>query len=182
MDMSAHKTDPLLLLQELERRCRRNAHGLPRQEEAKREWVGIGFRLGNLRLAAPLGEVVEILTYPSLSKVPGTKPWVRGIANVRGNLLPIMDLQGYLHGRPVTMTRRSRVLVMNQKGMFSGLVVDEVLGLRHFLEEEQTSQLPAHDEGIAEYLKHGFRRGEDHWAVFSMHRLADAPQFLQVAV
>lgn len=176
------RTDPFSLLQELERCCRRSAHGLPRQEEAKREWVGIGFRLGALQLLAPLGEVLEVLTHPSLSKVPGTKPWVRGIANVRGNLLPIMDLDGYLHGRPVAMTRRSRVLVVDHRGVFSGLVVDEVLGLRHFVDEEQTPDLPVHEEGIAPYLKSGFRRGDQHWAVFSMHRLANAPQFLQVAV
>ncbi|HKK13952.1 MAG TPA: chemotaxis protein CheW [Gammaproteobacteria bacterium] len=180
--MTTSSAGPFALLQEIDRRCRRNAHGLPRQEEAKQEWSGIGFRLGGLRLVAPLGEVVEILTPPALSKVPGTKPWVRGIANVRGNLLPIMDLQGYLQGSSASFGRRSRVLVVSHKGVFSGLVVDEVLGLRHFLEEERTDELPAHDAGMSSYLKHGFRRGDEHWAVFSMFRLADAPQFLQVAV
>ena len=173
---------PLEQLREIERNCLAHAHGLPQQLEVAEEWSGIGFRLGDLRLVAPLGEVVEVLTYPGLSKVPRTKSWVRGIANIRGNLLPIMDLQGYLNGTPTAMTRRSRVLVVNYKGVFSGLVVDEVLGLRHFLSEEKTPEAPVKEGAIAAYLPHGFRRGEEDWGVFSMYSLAESPQFLQAAV
>jgi twitching motility protein PilI len=173
---------PLEILRDIERNCMAHAHELPQQIEIAEEWSGIGFRLGDLRLLAPLGEVVEVLTYPGLSKVPRTRSWVRGIANVRGNLLPIMDLQAYLEGRPATMTRRSRVLVVNHKGVFSGLVVDEVLGLKHFLNEEQVPETPVEGGAIAEYLRHGFRRKDEHWGVFSMYSLAESPQFLQAAV
>ncbi len=173
---------PLEILRGIEQNCLAHAHGLPQQIEVAEEWSGIGFRLGELRLVAPLGEVVEVLTYPGLSKVPRTKSWVRGIANVRGNLLPIMDLQGYLSGKPITMTRRSRVLVINHKGVFSGLVVDEVLGLKHFVNEEQVPEPPAREGAIVDYLRHGFRRKDEHWGVFSMYSLAESPQFLQAAV
>ena len=173
---------PLAILKDLEARCIANARELPRQVEVREEWSGIGFRLGGLSLVAPLGEVVEILTPPGLSKVPRTKSWVRGIANVRGNLLPIMDLQGYLSGQPTQATRRTRVLVVNYKGVFSGLMVDEVLGLKHFLEEEKVTDLPTQEEAMLGYLTHGFRRGDEHWGVFSMHALAESPQFLQAAV
>ena len=173
---------PLELLRKLERDCMTHARELPQQIEVAEEWSGIGFRIGDLRLVAPLGEVVEVLTYPGLSRVPRTRSWVRGIANVRGNLLPIMDLQGYLEGRVTTMTRRSRVLVVNHKGVFSGLVVDEVLGMKHFLSEEQVEEPPVQGGAIAEYLRHGFRRKDEHWRVFSMYSLAESPQFLQAAI
>ncbi len=119
--------DPLRVLRELERRCHLHAVGLPLQIDERKEWLGIGFRLGDTTLVAPLDDVKEILHYPSVSRVPGTKSWVRGIANVRGNLLPIMDLQGYLGGKNTTMDKRSRVLVLNHNGVFTGLVVDEAL-------------------------------------------------------
>ncbi len=173
---------PIDLLRDIERRCRSHAHPLPSQTELKEDWLGIGFRLGDLRLVAPLGQVVEILTYPGLSKVPGAKEWVRGIANVRGNLLPIMDLNGYLQGRCTAPGRRSRVLVIDHKGVFSGLVVDEVLGLRHFSPEERTEETPAADETVRSYIEYGFRSNGELWGVFNMHRLAETPQFLQAAV
>lgn len=180
---SAPQNRSLQLLRELEVRCREHAHGLPRQIEIREEWLGIAFRLGEHRLVAPLDHVTEILTYPGMSKVPGTKEWVRGIANIRGNLLPIMDLQSYLQqGRGVVSGRLSRVLVVNHKGVFSGLVVDEVLGLKHFFPEQRTEDLPGSDASLAAYLLHGFQSGDDHWGVFSLKRLAETPQFLQVAV
>jgi twitching motility protein PilI len=173
---------PLQWLAQLERLCLLSAHGLPQQEQTEEEWIGIGFRLGDLYLVAPLGEVAEILTPPRLSKVPRTKPWVCGVANVRGNLMPIMDLQGYLHDRPAVVNRRSRILVVNHNGVYSGLVVDAVLGLRHFREEQRCEELPGDDSSMQQYMTHGFRAGGEHWGVFSMYQLAETPQFLQAAV
>jgi twitching motility protein PilI len=173
---------PLDWLIHFEQLCRQNAHGLPQQEQTDEEWIGIGFRLGKLNLVAPLGEVAEILTPPSLSKVPRTKSWVCGIANVRGNLLPIMDLQGYLHDRPASLNRRNRILVVNHDGVYSGLVVDAVLGLRHFREDQRCDELPGEDESIHRYMKFGFKAGGEHWGVFSMYDLAETPNFLQAAV
>lgn len=180
--MDAACQSPLEWLARLERACLDHAHGLPQQEQNEEEWIGIGFRLGELRLVAPLGEVSEILTPPSLSKVPRTKAWVCGIANVRGNLMPIMDLHGYLHDQPARLNRRSRILVVNHRGVYSGLVVDAVMGLRHFRDEQRCDELPGDDTRIHEYLEHGFRIGNEHWGVFSMHRLAETPQFLKAAV
>jgi twitching motility protein PilI len=173
---------PFESLVHLERLCLDHAHSLPRQEQTEEEWIGIGFRLGSMHLVAPLAEVSEILTPPSVSQVPRTKDWVCGIANVRGNLMPIMDLQGYLHDRPAAMNRRSRILVVNHKGVYSGLVVDAVLGLRHFREEQRCEDLPGDDPSVREYMTHGFRVGNEHWGVFSMHLLAETPQFLKAAV
>ncbi len=58
------------------------------------------FYVGDDRLIAPLNDIKEILNFPSaITKVPGTKPWMLGIANIRGTLLPVIDLQLFLIGR-----------------------------------------------------------------------------------
>jgi len=176
------RRSPLGWLEHIEQLCLRYAHGLPQQDQTDETWIGIGFRLGDLQLVAPLGEVAEILTPPPLSKVPRTKPWVCGIANVRGNLMPIMDLQAYLHERPASLNRRSRILVVNHNGVYSGLVVDAVLGLMSFRDDQRCDDLPGDDQCIHEYMTHGFKFGVEHWGVFSMHALAEAPKFLKAAV
>jgi len=173
---------PVALLHEIERRCREHAAGLPLQVEVKNTKLAIGFRIGTLTLAAPLDEVKEILTYPSLSKVPGAKPWVKGIANVRGNLLPIMDLQGCLGSSQTAINKHSRVLVVNHQEVFAGLLVDEVLGLKHFLDEEQTRELPSVDGPVGDHLKGAYLRDGQHWGVFSMRGFVESARFMQVAV
>lgn len=172
---------PLALLREIDARSRRCALGLPQQVEVRKTWSGIGFRIDGLRLVTSLGEVREILHYPSLTRVPGAKSWVRGIANVRGNLLPIMDLKGFLEGVGTELGRQSRVLVIRDGGMSAGLLVDEVLGLRHFFDEEATGVPPSCSESLAAHLRGGYRQGDTHWGLFSMQALAENPQFMEVA-
>ncbi|NOY66836.1 MAG: purine-binding chemotaxis protein CheW [Gammaproteobacteria bacterium] len=171
---------PILLLQDIESRSRKSAIGLPQQEEVKDEWSGIGFRVGDYKLAAPLGQVVEILTLPELSRVPGAKSWVMGIANVRGNLLPIIDLHNFLHGKQTQMKKKSRVLILNHEGVFSGLLVDEVMGMRRYLAENRRITPDDLDSSIKPYIEHIYQYDEQ-WLVFSMHKLADSSLFLQVA-
>ncbi|CAK0760546.1 Protein PilI [Gammaproteobacteria bacterium] len=175
------RSDPFALLHNIEARARAHARGLPRRTEGKSIWSGIVFRLGARELVAPLGEVSEVLAYPPLSRVPGTKSWVKGIANFRGNLLPIMDLRTLLEGVPVARDRRNRVLVVNHKGVFAGLLVDEVIGLRHFLQEETSPHPPVMEAPIAAYLQGGFERNGRYTAVFGLHALAESQEFMQVA-
>lgn len=182
MGLSNQNIHPILLLQEIERRSREKAVGLPQQEDVKDEWIGIGFSVGRHKLVAPLGQVSEILTYPEMSRVPGAKPWVLGIANVRGNLLPIMDLEGFLHGRNAAARKRSRILVVQHHGVFAGLLVDEVLGLRHFLEEDRIRAPKNVELTIRPYVERAYSATDEQWIVFSMHRLAESPLFMQVAI
>src|ERR1700756_1051520 len=55
-------------------------------------WTGLGFRLREHWLVAPREDGREVITMPKLTRVPGGKPWLLGVANVRGSLLPITDL------------------------------------------------------------------------------------------
>jgi len=182
MAASAKKIDPLELLRSLEKRSLDASSGLPQQEEIKGTSLVIGFRIGDFQMVTPVDEVTELLTYPSLSRVPGTKTWVRGMANVRGNLLPIMDLKDYLTRKPTELGIRSRVLVINHEGVLAGLLVDEVLGLKHFQEEEFSHKYSGADEFIKSYMTGVYRKDDEEWGVFSMHTLAKSPLFLQVAV
>ncbi|MEO5702856.1 MAG: chemotaxis protein CheW [Gammaproteobacteria bacterium] len=175
------RKSPMALLQDIDRRSRQHAVGLPLQAEAKKTWSGVAFRLAESHLVAPLLEMREILTYPGLSAVPGAKSWLKGIANVRGNLLPIIHLQSYLGSQSTPIGRRSRVLVVRHEGVVAGLVVDEVFGMKHFVEEEFTTELASND-GSKEYLEGGYIQNGQHWEVFSMQRLAQSPLFLQVAI
>ncbi|OOZ41922.1 hypothetical protein BOW53_01770 [Solemya pervernicosa gill symbiont] len=179
--MSQLTTEQILkLLADLSARSVKHASGLPQQEEVKQAWTGIAFRIGDIRLVAPLGEVIEILNYPRLTRVPGAKVWVKGVANVRGNLLPIMDLRGFLGQNATRLHRRSRVLVISHQGIEAGLLIDEVLGLKHFFDEDRASLSAPEVEGLAPFLSDSYRRDSEQWDVFSMRKLAENPAFMKV--
>ncbi len=179
MELPDH--DPILQLLEIEERSKRFAHGLPQQLEVQATWDGLGMRLGELQLVAPMDEVSEVLTHVNLTRVPGAKPWVLGVANVRGTLLPIMDLKRFLGGEPTTMGMRSRVLVVNHHGILSGLLVDGVLGMRHFLEEEFQQGFVSEEAGLAAHARGSYRHGGERWGVLSLYSVLESPEFMQVA-
>ena len=174
--------NPVAILKGIEDACRVCAVGLPHKAEVSNEWSGIAFRLGGDSLLVPMEQVVEILDFPVLSAIPLTRPWVRGIANVRGNLLPIIDLNGYLGNELSRITDKTRVLVIDYERLYSVLVVDEVMGLRLFLEEEYTEDKASVDAMLQPFIEYGYRRNEQIWGVFSLFSMADSPQFLQAAV
>lgn len=172
---------PILLLHELDQRARAAAHALPQQIEIKLTWDGVGYRLGDIQLVSDMDQVKEILTHVTLSRLPGVKPWVKGVANVRGNLLPILDLRGLILGETARMTRRSRVLVLQHRGIQAGLVVDEVLGMRHFLEEEYSAEKSRFGDALQPYLNGVYKQSGTDWGVLDIHRLVETPEFMMVA-
>jgi len=170
------------LLLEIDRRCRLLAADLPLQETRLQTWSGIGFRMAEHWFVAPMGEVAEVLQEPRLSRIPGVKPWVAGVSNLRGRLLPVMDLCGFLGLGLSVVRKQRRVLVLDHDELFAGLLVDEVVGLQHFalhgLELSPPSPLlPA----AGPYVQGHFQR-EHCWGIFSPFALAQAPGFLDVAL
>lgn len=170
------------LLQDIDARSRAKALGLPQQIEVRRTWSGVGFRIGNVNLLSKLEEVDEILISPEMTRVPSALSWVKGIANIRGLLMPIMDLRDFIDGEAIKTGRKTRIILIQKGELISGLMVDEVYGMRHFFEEERTEKVPEVSDNLKKYLQGAFRKGDQHWGIFNMDHLAEDPDFLEVAL
>jgi len=123
---------PFDLLVEISQTSRDNASELPQRTEAVTYWRGIGFMLAGQRFLAPMGEVGEILQTPRVTKVPGVRNWMMGVSNIRGRLVPILDLAGLLDVPSKANWRTRRVLVIGEGQQQHGLLVDDVLGMQQF--------------------------------------------------
>jgi len=173
---------PYELLRELDRRARGAAQGQPETTASGVEWVGIAFRLGGEAFLLAREETREVMGYPgAVTRVPGAKGWIRGLSNVRGQLLPIIDLRAFLGSGSTTVTRMTRVLIANHREIPAGLVVDEVMGFRRFYESEFSADLPPTLLRCERYLAGAFKRGAEVWPVFSVRSLLESQQFLQAA-
>jgi twitching motility protein PilI len=180
--MSIHSSNsPFELLSNIEQKSRTKAEGLPVLEEVKEEWLGIVFKLRNQILLAAMAEVSEIVTRPALTNIPGVKPWVLGIANMRGNLLPVMDLEGLLYGETNTKElKQQRIIVVNRSTVTAGLRVDAVFGIKHFWLDERNQQLPELDPQLQPFITTSFKRTTEHYGVFDVAKLAESDVFMEV--
>jgi twitching motility protein PilI len=172
---------PFDLLVEIAQKSRDNANELPQKTEAVTFWRGIGFMLAGQRFLAPMGQVGEILQTPRVTKVPGVRNWMLGVANIRGRLVPILDLAGFLDVPSKANWRTRRVLVVGEGQQQHGLLVDDVLGMQQFPSHEVINQMYV-EANYAPYVRGGFERDGSNWPIFSFTDLVQADEFLQVAV
>lgn len=88
------------------------------------------FRLGDETFALPILVTKEILEFPELTNVPLMAPCVRGVLNLRGAVVPVVDL-AVRFGRPASvLTRRACVVILEIKSgdewLDIGVLVDGV--------------------------------------------------------
>ncbi|MDH5822204.1 chemotaxis protein CheW [Luteimonas sp. RD2P54] len=173
--------DPFSILLDYEARSLAHVAGLPEELDAPGLWRGVGYRIGARRLASGFDEVLEILPMPQITPVPGAQSWMLGVANIRGNLLPIVDLKQFLEGERTVLHESQRVLIVRQPGGDVAVTIDELFGQRSFLEEQQMPAEPLATGRYAHFVDRAYRLGDIEWGIFSLDRLARTPEFRQAA-
>ncbi|GHD74410.1 pilus biogenesis protein [Luteimonas padinae] len=178
---TVRREEPFEVLAGFERRSLAHVVGLPEQLDAPGLWRGVGYRVGQRLLASGFDEVVEILPLPQLTPVPGAQPWMLGVANIRGTLLPVVDLRLFLEGERTVMHEGQRVLVVRQPGGNVAVTIDELFGQRSFLEEQQSSHEALAGGRYSGFIDRAYKVGGHAWGVFSLDRLSRTPEFRQAA-
>ena len=87
-------------------------------------WVA--FKLAGETFAFPVAAVQEILRVATITRVPDAPDPVRGIINVRGRVVPVVDLRVRLGLRAVPVTAQHRILIATPRERVIGLLVDAV--------------------------------------------------------
>lgn len=180
-DARARIAEPFEALADFERRSLAHVVGLPQEIDAPGLWRGVGYRIGQRLLASRFDEVVEILPLPALTPVPGAQPWMLGVANIRGNLLPVVDLRMFLEGERTVMHEGQRVLVVRQPGGNVAVTIDELFGQRSFLEEQLSGHELLAGGRYSGFIERAYKVGGHAWGVFSLDRLSRTPEFRQAA-
>lgn len=175
------RRSPFLVLADYEQRSLAHVAGLPEQLDAPGLWRGVAYRIGSHRLASGFDEVVEILSMPALTPVPGSQAWLLGVANVRGNLLPVVDLKQFLEGERTVLHEGQRVLVVRQPGGDVAVTIDEMYGQRSFVDAQGIDAAPVAEGRYAHFVDRAYRINDQDWGVFSLDRLARTPEFRQAA-
>jgi len=157
-----------------------SVYGLPAQKKIVEARKLIAFRVLGQDYLIPLNEVSEILEIPPSTKLPRVRSWVTGLANVRGRLLPIVDLAAFLGGSLSSAERDRRVLVLDINNVYVGVAVDGVQGIKSLpLDHHQTeaSQCP-----MADFTDGVFVEEERALPLFCARKLIENEQFMAVAI
>ena len=173
---------PFELLVELERRGRVVTASATTEPAQAGEWVGVALKMAGEVYLVAREEAREVLAVPApLTRVPASKSWLLGLANVRGQLLPIIDLRAYFGAGVTPSSRAARIVVVNHREVPAGLVVDEVLGFRRFADAEFTADVPPTIINFGRHVAGSFRRGSEQWPVLALRSLVEDNAFLEAS-
>lgn len=144
------------------------------QDRAGDQVSTLGVQIAGKYWLVDMVDISEVLPLPPLTRVPLSKPWFRGVANVRGNLYCVADMAAYQHKGEAVRDIANRVLLVAGRHAFNAaLLVDRVLGLRDARTWQQSKV-----EGQIEYCD---EQGAS-WRKLDVVGLLDQAEFLQVGI
>jgi twitching motility protein PilI len=103
----------------------------------------LAIRMGSENYLVEMGLAAEIVSLPEIARVPWTKPWYRGLANVRGRLVGVVDLQQMMGREPLSADLGLQLLVLGEGlGVASGILITRAFGIRN-LKDLESLDAPA---------------------------------------
>jgi twitching motility protein PilI len=141
----------------------------------------LGLSSGSERWLVRLADAGEVITMPPIVKVPMTREWFLGVANIRGNLYSVVDFAGFLGQAVPAVTAATRLLLFGQRvgELNAGIVVSRVLGLRNLVD---LAPVPAPGDAAPWFAQRWMDGEGNAWQEMDLARLARTPAFLQVGV
>jgi purine-binding chemotaxis protein CheW len=111
------------------------------------------FQLAHETFAIELHHISEVFPLKELTPLPCVPPFVLGIINVRGRILPVIDIKKFIDLPSGGLTDLNKVIILNNEEMELGILADSILGLRLITPEETKPPTSAPAGVHAEYLK-----------------------------
>jgi purine-binding chemotaxis protein CheW len=150
--------------------------------ESENQLQLVTFQLGNERYGIDIMEVKEIVRSQEVRPIPNSPPWVQGLLNLRGRIIPIIDLHerfqiGHL---PMEADEADQgcIMVITVSGKELGIVIDKILRVLAISSSELQSP-PQMMSGIgSEYIQSVVREEDGYLIILNMRRLFN-PRELQ---
>ena len=111
------------------------------------------FRLAQERYAVETRYVREVYPLKDLTPLPCTPPFVLGIVNMRGHILPVLDLKKFFSLPENGLTDLHYIILVSGRDIEFGLLADVIVGVRSLPVESLQSSLPTLTGIRSDYLK-----------------------------
>jgi len=144
-------------------------------EEAEDQLPLLTFILGAETFGVHALHAKEILKVPQVVRVPRTPASVLGIVNLRGRITPVIDVRSALGIKGGSVGDNGRVVIMELGKLYTGMLVEEVLGITQVPREEINSVAVAFSK--KEYLEGQVLIDDRPLVIIDMEKLLNAPDF-----
>jgi len=84
----------------------------------------VGFRIGRETFGLPISIVREIVRVPEITAVPNAPDYIEGVINLRGRIIPVVDLRKRFGEKSFEANKKNRIVVVELESRLVGLIVN----------------------------------------------------------
>ena len=142
----------------------------------------LAIRIGLENYLIEMALAGEIVSLPDITPVPWTRPWYRGLANVRGRLIGVVDLLHLMGREPLTLDQTQQVLVFGEVlGVNAGILVSRAFGIRNLKDLTPLDGTPPAGRASWEHVRYRDNEGLT-MIELELRELATSTHFASIAV
>lgn len=150
--------------------------GLSEQTEVHEELMEcVTFMLGGEEFAFETGYAAEVIRVPKLVKLPGSSTLIRGVFNLRGEIIAAMDIRPLLGLPQPELAGPARIIVIKGKNFTTGILTEAVLGVHALPLGQFEPVVKSVDPAVREFLRGQINRGNGMALLLDIARLLDSP-------
>ena len=181
--MAASKeTTPFEYLLSIDQKCVEHQGGMVQQVADAKFSHGLAFNLGPHHYMVPISEIDEVIAITNFTSIPRSQVWLKGISNIRGNLVTLLDLHSIIFDTPSkTDSQSKRALLVKAETHYYGLVVDSIIGMKSYQSDNSTDHVPdGFDPNFMSHVSAFYQSGDEWYAALAIHSLLLDERFQQL--
>jgi purine-binding chemotaxis protein CheW len=113
----------------------------------------VGFRIGRETFGLPISIVREIVRVPEITSVPNAPEYIEGVINLRGRIIPIVDLRKRFGDKQAALDKKSRIIVVDLESRGIGLLVNSASEVLRIPPSDIAAPHTVFQEGELNYIR-----------------------------
>lgn len=151
------------------------------QEEDTQHGRFLTFNLGEEIYGIEIEYVTEIIGLQHITKIPEVAHYIKGIINLRGKIIPVIDMRLKFNKEPIEYDDRTCIVVVDTQEMIVGLIVDKVAEVLT-IEDEDIAPPPSYKSGIRNrYIRGIGKIGEVVTLLLDCNKLFDEQETQEIS-
>lgn len=127
----------------------------------------VTFKSGHEYFGIKIQYVNEIIVFQDITEIPECENYIKGLINLRGKIIPVIDVRLRFKQEPIEYTDRTCIIVLNVDSVVVGLIVEKIAEV---VEIQEENILPSPTIGNADKSHHVF--------VYAIGKVGDSVKLL----
>ena len=106
------------------------------EEEDTQKGKYMTFKSGHEYFGIEIRYINEIIGMQSITAIPEVEPYIKGLINLRGKIIPVIDVRIRFNQEPFQYTDRTCIIIINVKSTVVGLIVETIAGVEQIDESD----------------------------------------------